>query len=157
SDLVLRGGGQRAVRVAGQPDGQRAPGAGVGDGADGVRGAAGGGDADHGVVGGQAQRGQVGLGEGGGVLGALDGGDHGVGAARDEADDLAGAGVEGRRALGRVQDAEPPGGAGARVDEPAAAGHAVGDGVDGGGDLRQPPGDGGGDGGVLRVHQPRDV
>ena len=52
---------------------------------------------------------------------------------------------------------EPAGRARARVDQPAAAGHPLGDGVDGGGDPGQPRGDGGGHGGVLAVHDAGDV
>ena len=50
-----------------------------------------------------------------------------------------------------------PGGARARVDQPAAAGHPLGGGVDRGGDPRQLRGDGGGDGRVLAVHDPGDL
>ncbi|KEF18881.1 hypothetical protein DF18_20975 [Streptomyces rimosus] len=116
-----------------------------------------GGDADDRVVAGQAERVQVGGGQVRAVLGALDGGDHGGGAARDQAHDLGRVGVEGGRALARVQHAEAPGRAGARVDQPPAAGHPLGGGVDGGGDRGELVGDGGGDGGVLAVHRAGDL
>ncbi len=156
-DAVVGRGGERGAGVAGQADGERPAGAGGLDGADRVRGPAGGGDADDGVVRADVQRGQVLGGQLLGVLGALDGLDHGGGAARDQADDVGRVGVEGGRALAGVQDTHPAGRAGTGVDEAAAAGHALGDRVDGGGDLRQPGGDGGRDGGVLGVHGAGDV
>ena len=52
-------------------------------------------------------------------------------AAGDHADYLAGRGVERRRAFGGVEHAEPAGGAGAGVDQPAAAAQPVGDDLDG--------------------------
>ena len=78
-------------------------------------------------------------------------------AAGDEALDEVGGDGEGGRALAGVEDAEAAAGAGADVEEAAAALEALGDGVDGAGDVGELGADGGGDGGVLVVDEAEHV
>ena len=78
-------------------------------------------------------------------------------AAGDDADDHLRRRAEGRRALGRVEHAEPTAGSGADVEQPAARAEGRLDQIDGAGDLLARPGDGGGDGGVLGADEIDDL
>ena len=93
----------------------------------------------------------------GGVLGVLAGEAERAVAAGDEALDEVGGDGEGGRALRGVEDAEAAAGSGADVEEATAAVEALGDGVDGAGDVGELGTDGGGDGGVLVVDEAEHV
>src|SRR5581483_1088054 len=157
-DGVVGGGRDERTRLAGQPDGEGARLPGGGEGAEHVGGASAGADADDGVGRADAEGPELGGAGGGVVLGALLGRGEGAGAAGHQGDDLVG-GVEGRAALGGVEHAHAAGGAGADVDDPPVGpvGEAGDDGVDGGGDGGGGPPDGGGDGRLLRGHQPDEL
>ena len=71
----------------------------------------------------------------------------------DDRDDFPLLDAECRRALERVELREPPGGAGAHVDEPPALRQPVDDRIDRALDRRRGETDGGGDGEILPVDQ----
>ena len=112
-----------------------------------------GGDSDQGVGGGKAGGGEVAGALFGGVFGVLGGFSQSSVSACDEALNQRGRDGKRRWTLGGVEDAEAAAGPRSDVEEAAAAGEALGDGVDGarnGGQLRL---DRRGDGCVLLMDQ----
>ena len=101
--------------------------------------------------GGEAVGGEVGCALLGGVFGGFAGVAEGAVAAGDDALKERWGDGEGGRALGGVEDAEAAAGACSYIEEAAAVFEAVGDGVDGVGDVGEFGGDGGGDLGVFFV------
>src|SRR5208283_1812531 len=93
-----------------------------------------GGDSDQGVLGGESGGDEVAGALFGRVFGVLGGFSQGSVAACDEALDQRRRDGKRRRALAGVEDAEASAGSRADVEEAAAAGEALGDGVDGAGD-----------------------
>ncbi len=122
-------GDGRAV-IAGNGGGEGATGAGVGDGGDHVRGAAGSGDADHDVFAGGAAAGNVALAEFLGVFIDFNGGGQGLGAAGHDVLDLSGGGGVGGGTLGGVEGGDAAAGPGSDINETPAVSKAAGDLVD---------------------------
>jgi len=122
---------------AGQADGQRPATARFGEAAEHVGRAAARGDADDAILRADVQGGDV-LSAGGGVIfGAFHGGGDGPRPARDEGDDEFRRGAEGGRTFRRIEDPQPSRRPRADVDQPSARLHALRDGVNRGGDVRQ--------------------
>jgi len=138
---------------AGEADGECAERFGVGESAENVGRAAGGGDADEGVGLGEAGLLEVAGTFFGGVFGVLAGEAEGAVAAGDESLEEVGRDGEGWGALAGVEDAEASAGAGTDVEEMAAAGEAGGDFVDGAGDGGELGADGGSDFRVFVVDE----
>ena len=105
-----------------------------------VRGASAGRQTDHQVTGAYTT-GRLGRAAPVVVLGVLDGPPHGVRAAREVGAEPVPGRVEGGRQLGRVEHAQPAGGAGAEVVHPVTAAQGRDRQVDGGGDLVEHRGD----------------
>ena len=129
---------------------------GVGDARKNVGGSAAGGEADEGVIFGEADLAKFAASLGAIVFSAFDREMDGSGTASNEGAHDFSRDTEGGRTLGGVEDAEAAAGAGADVEEASTAADVVDDAVDGAGNGRKFAGDGESDAAVFSIHDAND-
>src|ERR1019366_1255022 len=139
---------------AADAEGHGAHAVGLVDGAQHVGSASAGGDAAENILRGEAAGEEIADADGGVVFGGFRGAGKGSFPARDDALDEIGRNVESGRAFSGIEHAEAAAGAGADVEEPAAAVEGRYDGIRGAGDLRDFRGDSIGDLAVLIADDP---